>query len=124
MRSRLDLALHVLDHAYQAMKANVRGVALDEALFVPPGGYRSILGTLKHAAGWSHVYRSFAFDPQPRHWREVDWPHGRRDTIEKTDSYLRDVIAWFDDAHRRWLDGLAGLREEQLDEPRPVHWGE
>ena len=124
MRSRLDLTLHLLDHAYQAMKANVGSVTLEEALFVPPGGYRSILGTLKHAAGWSHVYGSYAFDPQPRHWREVDWPHGLRDTIEKTAAYLHDTIAWFDAAHRRWLEGLAGLDDGQLDEPRPVHWGE
>ena len=34
------------------------------------------------------------------------------------------VIRWFDGAHSGWLDNLAGLRDEQLDEPRPVHWGE
>ena len=59
MRSRLDLTCHLLDHAYQIMKENLDGLTLDEALFVPEGGYRSVLGTLKHAVGWSHVYRSY-----------------------------------------------------------------
>ena len=51
---------------------NVCGLRIDEALFVPPGGYRSTLGTLKHIAGWSHVYRSYAFDAEPRHWEHID----------------------------------------------------
>ena len=73
---------------------NVRGLRVDEALFVPPGGYRSTLGTLKHIAGWSHVYRSYAFEPDPRQWEHIDWPCGLRDTVEPGQSYLNDVIAW------------------------------
>jgi hypothetical protein len=75
------MALHLLNHAHGTMARNVERVTLDEALFVPEGGYRSVLGTLKHAAGWSHVYRSYAFDTHPRYWNEIGWPHGLRDTI-------------------------------------------
>ena len=64
----------MIDQAFQMLADNVRGLRIDEALFVPPGGYRSTLGTLKHIAGWSHVYRSYAFDAEPRHWEHVDWP--------------------------------------------------
>ncbi len=32
------------------MVENVEKLTVEEALFVPEGGYRSILGTLKHAA--------------------------------------------------------------------------
>jgi len=124
MHSRLDLILHLLNHAYQVMRGHFQTITLEEALFVPPGGYRSVLGTLKHAAGWSHVYRSYAFDPQPKHWAQLDWPHGLRDTIIKSDHYLQDMIAWFDNAHRRWLEDLAQVSEEQLGEPRPLHWGQ
>jgi len=46
---------------------NVGGLRINDALFVPPGGYRSTLGTLKDVAGWSHVYRSYAFDAEPSH---------------------------------------------------------
>ena len=27
---------------------------------------------VKHIAGWSNVYRSYAFDPQPRPWEQVE----------------------------------------------------
>lgn len=124
MRSRLDLARHLLDHAYAVMRRNVDAITLEEALFVPEGGYRSILGTLKHAAGWSHVYRSYAFDADPKHWQEIDWPRGLRDTIIPCWEYLVEVIDWFDQAHHRWLEDLLALDDNQLDELRPLHWGE
>ena len=124
MRSQLDLTLHMLEGAYQTMLRNVEGVSLNEALFVPEGGYRSVLGTLKHAAGWSHVYRSYAFDPSPKHWKDIDWPHGLRDTIIPSEAYLEDVIEWFKAAHRRWVEDLGRVGEERLDQPRPLHWGE
>jgi hypothetical protein len=124
MQSRVDMALHLLDYAHQIMKENLQRVTLEEALFVPVGGYRSVLGTLKHAAGWSHVYRSYAFDPQPKHWSQLDWPHGLRDTVIKSERYLHDVIEWYDEAHRQWLEELANVSEAQLDELRSLHWGQ
>ena len=113
MRSRLDLARHVLDHAYRTLALNVENLSLEEALFVPEGGYRSVLGTLKHAAGWSHVYRSFAFEASPKHWNEIEWPGGCRDTIVKSRDYILDMIAWFDQSHRLWMGALAGEEDAQ-----------
>jgi hypothetical protein len=124
MRSRVALTLHLLEYAYRAMADNVAGVTLEEALFVPVGGYRSILGTLKHAAGWSHVYQSYAFDREPQHWQQIDWPHGRRDTIIKSEEYVHDVISWLEAAHQQWIEALSQLEDEQLEELRPAHWGE
>jgi hypothetical protein len=124
MYSTLELAVYFLESAYRTLKDNVATVTLPEALFTPAGGYRSILGTLKHAAGWSHVYRSYAFDPHPKSWPEIDWPYGRRDTIIPSEAYLKAVIGWFDEAHRRWLEDLSHVTEGQLDEPRPLHWGQ
>lgn len=124
MGSKLEMTFQWLNHSYQIMRQNVEAVTLEEALFVPQGGYRSIMGTLKHAAGWSHVYRSYAFDPQPKHWAENTWPHGLRDTIIKSDEYWQDLILWFDTAHQRWVDDLTSLSEDAMDELRPLHWGE
>jgi DinB family protein len=124
MSSRLEITRHMLDYAYQIFKGHFAKLSLKEAIFVPEGGYRSILGTLKHAAGWSYVYRSYAFDPEPKHCAQLDWPHGLRETINKSEPYLRDVIAWFDDAHRRWLTDLGQIQDDQLDELRPLHWGQ
>ena len=124
MRSTLELTRHLLEHAFQVMAGHLDNLALEEALFVPQGGYRSVLGTLKHAAGWSHVYCSYAFDPVPRHWNELDWPHGLRDTVLKSQSSVNDVITWFELSHRQWMDSLSSVTNDQLDELRPLHWGE
>ena len=35
---------------------------------------RSVLGLMKHTAGWSEVYHSFAFDSKPHGWDDADWP--------------------------------------------------
>ena len=34
------------------------------------------------------------------------------------------VIEWFNQSHRIWLENLGSTDERQLDELRPVHWGE
>ncbi len=90
-----------------------------------PGGYRSTLGMLKHIAGWSHVYRSYAFDAVPRHWAQLDWPRGLRDTIVPSQEYLDEVVAWAQAAHADWRRYLGGLSDDAaLDELCHLHWGE
>jgi uncharacterized damage-inducible protein DinB len=124
MPTRLALTLQVLDSAFGILRDNLEGLTLDEALFVPTGGFRSIVGTIKHIAGWSHVYRSYAFDTSPISWSTLEWPHGLRDTIIKSDSYLSDLIHWLDLSHELWHQDLHHVREDDLDQLRPVHWGD
>lgn len=124
MRSRLQLAMHVLDHGFKVLDDNIATLTLSEALFVPPGGYRSILGVIKHAAGWSHVYHSYAFEPHPRHWEDTDWPRGLRDTIEPTRDYLDEVIAWLWLSRQEWMASLASVGKDDIEELCPEHWGE
>jgi hypothetical protein len=46
-----------------------------------------------------HVYRSDAFEREPKHWAaQIDWPHGLRQTVEPTQSYLDEVVAWAETA--------------------------
>ncbi len=124
MSLKMEWSLHLLDHAYRTLRNNLRHLTLEEALFVPQGGYRSILGTLKHAAAWSHVYRSYAFDAMPVQWAKLNWPRGLRDTIHKSNEYLQEVIQWFVQAHTDWTRDLGSVTEIQLDESRRLHWGE
>jgi hypothetical protein len=124
LRSKVELSRHLLQHSYQTMKNHLENITLEEALFIPEGGYRSVLGTLKHAAGWSQVYRSYAFDQNPQHWTQIDWPHDLRDEIIISKRYLNDVIDWFDKLHLMWMEALSTIGENQLDDLRPVHWGE
>ena len=124
MRSRVGITRHLLDAAYRTAFANLTGLTLDEALFTPAGGYRSVLGILKHTAAWSHVYHSFAFDPAPRGWIDIDWPRGLRDTVDTSPEYLDEVIAWFSLSHVLWMRSLERVADEDLDRARPLHWGQ
>ena len=114
----------MLEGAFLMMVRNVENVTLQEALFVPPGGYRSVMGTLKHAAGWSHVYRSYAFDPEPQHWKEIGWPRGLRETIVASEDYYMEMVEWFKLAHDKWMMNLENVSGAELDEIRPLHWGD
>ncbi|MEW6718273.1 MAG: DinB family protein [Chloroflexota bacterium] len=124
MRSKLEWTQKLLEYAFHMISDNVEKLTLEEALYVPEGGYRSVLGTLKHIAGWAHVYRSYAFDPQPRHWDQIDWPHGLRDKVIKTSDYVCEVIDWLGQAHHQWMEDLAGVSEEESEQLRSCHWGE
>jgi hypothetical protein len=116
-----DVARSELEEARRMFVDNIRGLSLEEALDAG-GGYRSILGLMKHTAGWSEVYHSYAFDPEPRHWDDADWPRGLRERIEPSQVYVDEVAAWFERGAERWLASVDGAAD--LDEPRPVHWGE
>lgn len=108
--------------ARQMFEGQVKGVTLDEALFAA-GGWRSGLGVLKHIGGWLHVYHSYAFEPEPRHWAQTSWPRGLIDEVDLSPEYLAEVIDWV----RRGLDGwdasLKTIEPGTLEQPRPAHFG-
>lgn len=109
-----------LEDAHETFVGNVRGVSLEDALDAA-GGYRSILGIMKHVAGWAAVYHSYAFDPEPNHWDEINWPRGLRETIDPSKEYVDEILAWLERSYARWLESVA--EPADLDEPRPVAWG-
>ena len=120
MAEQHRLAHTVLEAAHDTFVDNLRNVSMDEALDAG-GGFRSILGLMKHVAGWSAVYHSYAFDEEPRHWDETDWPRGMRDAIEPGEAYFQEVLAWFERSYGRWLASTA--EPADLEAPRPLHWG-
>jgi hypothetical protein len=121
MAEQHRLAHAVLQAAHDTFVENVRDVSLDEALDAA-GGFRSILGLMKHVAGWSAVYHSYAFDETPTPWDDTDWPRDMRDVIEPNGEYFQEVLAWFERSYGRWLTSTA--EPVALEAPRPVHWGE
>jgi uncharacterized damage-inducible protein DinB len=122
MRTRAERAVALLKQSGETLTANVAGLKLDEALDAA-SGFRSVLGILKHMGGWSRVYHSFAFDAAPRHWRTTEWPRGLRDTVEPSQAYVDEVIAWYVASQALWERSLAPLRDESFDEQRPLHFG-
>ena len=123
MRTRSELATSTLAHPRQLLNDNIKGLTLEEALHAA-AGYRSILGILKHTASWSHVYHSYAFEPEPRHLRAIGWPRSLQDTIDPSQEYLSEIVAWFEQSTELWNASLAQVSDEAFDEPRPLHWGE
>lgn len=122
MRTRSELAVTTLRSAHQTLRRNVEGLTLEEALDAA-GGYRSILGIVKHAASWTHVYHSYAFEAAPKHLRQIAWPRGLRDTVDPTAEYMDEMFAWFEDGCERWIASTGDVPDEHIDEPRPCHWG-
>lgn len=122
--SKKGLLLEFMQSGYELLMAHFENISLEEALFVPGGGYRSVLGTLKHAAGWSHVYYSYAFEAEPRHWAETNWPYGLRDRIIKTAEYFDALINWFSEAHQKWIKALERVSDSEIEAIHKLHWGE
>ena len=110
MRSRSELALGVLKTAQQMLLDNLKDLTLEEAL-AAAGGFRSVLGILKHTASWSHVYHSYAFDAEPTHLNTLDWPRGLRNTVDTSQEYVDEIVAWLEGVVRavggvgRWREG-------------------
>lgn len=120
MTGEQRLGQAVLAEAHRTLGGNLDGVGIAEALQAA-GGYRSILGIAKHVAAWSAVYHSYAFESNPRHWDQTDWPRGLRDSIEPTQDYLDEIVAWIEVSAQRWLTSVAGV--DDFGAARPVHWG-
>jgi len=114
-----ELAELALVEAHRAFVDDVRGLTIEEAL-AAAGGYRSILGIAKHCAAWSAVYRSYAFDTDPRAWDRTEWPRGLVDRIEPTQEYLDEIVSWFESTYERWVLALRGSDPTTLV---PLHWG-
>jgi hypothetical protein len=115
------LARAVLDEAFAVFDDNVKGLTLEEFLDAQ-GGYRSILGLTKHTAGWTRVYHSYAFEEPPSPWQVIDWPRGLRDTIDPSDAYVGEILAWFHASCDGWRTAVADPTD--LSSIRPLHWGD
>jgi hypothetical protein len=122
MRTRTELALALMGQARGTLDRNIEHLTLEEALQTA-GGYRSVLGILKHTASWTHVYHSYAFEPAPRHLNKIDWPLGLRDTVETTQPYLDEMRSWLRAGFDAWESSLATVADSALDAQHRCHWG-
>jgi uncharacterized damage-inducible protein DinB len=120
VRVEKTMERRTLEAGRQTFLDNIGSISLEEALDAT-GGYRSIVGLIKHTAAWTEAYRSYSFDDVPKGWTEIDWPFGMRGRIEPSQDYLDAVRAWYEDVSARWLAETETPLE--LDTDRPVHWG-
>ena len=104
------LARAVLAEAFTVFDDNVRKLTLEEFLDAV-GGYRSILGLMKHTVGWTIAYHSYAFEEPPRPWEELDWPRGLRDTIDPSRRPAETICAGVASERRLHWGDTAPLRD-------------
>lgn len=119
MTAEHRLARAMFEEAHRTFVDNVRGISIEEALDAG-GGFRSILGLMKHTVAWSAVYHSFAFDDEPRSWDQTDWPRGLRDEIEPAEAYMQEILEWSERTYERWLTSTEAPAD--LDLERPLPW--
>jgi DinB family protein len=128
--SRLDLLLHLVDHAYDkqawhgpTLRGALRGVTLDEALFRPAPGRHTIWELVLHAAYWKYAA-----------WRQLTRAHGEG---AKRGGFPLAGSNWFPQpaapsrrdwqaalrllagSHTRLRETIAAFPEERLDERPP-----
>lgn len=122
MSTDVSVARGMVAAARQAFDGQVKNLPLDDALFAA-GGWRSGLGVLKHIGGWLHVYHSYAFESDPKHWAATDWPRGLIDEVELSPEYVAEVIRWIEHGFEEWGTALRTVERGKLDEPRRTHFG-
>lgn len=122
MGTDLEYARGMVLAARQMFESQVRTLPLEDALFAG-GGWRSGLGVLKHTAAWLHVYHSYAFEAEPKHWLATDWPRGLIDEVDLSPGYLGEVVQWIREGFSEWEADLSGVSVNALDQPRRAHFG-
>lgn len=122
--------LYLLDEAFagtgiegsnesQSLMANLATV--DEATWraLPPGARRSIESMALHVGTCKVMYDDYAFGAGRLRWGQPDvqpWQDG--------EAPMADALRWLREAHRRLLDHVGALTDEDLEKPRMTNWGE
>jgi len=142
-RAAVDQLVYLLDEAFEGVEqpwhsllANLRSVAEDDWLWVPPDGVRSIRQITSHVGGAAYLYYDRAFgnhavfgDPITN-WNvpagdlgvgTLDLDSDRRLENEPP---MADVIAWVTERARVFRDAVAKLDDAGLQEERVTHFGQ
>jgi len=126
----VDELVHILEDAYagpgnaetgesQSMLGNLATVPEELWPAAPPGGDRTIASIVLHVGSCLVMYDEYAFGPGRKRWDDRDLVPWRPE-----EAPMAEAIGWMTAAHRRFVDHVAALPDDELDEPRPTNWGE
>lgn len=73
----------------------------------------TIAWRLVHLAVWTDVYRDCAFGTSGLRYDSIEVP-----------ATADAAVAWLEAAQDRFADAVAATPEDELDAPRPTHWGD
>jgi hypothetical protein len=103
----------------QSMLGNLATVPEDVWRTSPPGGLRSIASIVLHVGACLVMYDEYAFGPRRLRWDDpslVPW--------NPADAPMPETVEWMTAAHRRFVQHVGELRDDQLSDPRSANWGE
>lgn len=103
----------------QSMLGNLATVSEDRWRAIPQGGERTVASIVLHVGGCLVMYDEYAFGSGRRQWDDpglVPW--------SRESAPMAEAIDWMTTTHRRFVDHVAALRDDDLGEPRLANWGE
>jgi uncharacterized damage-inducible protein DinB len=117
--------LYLLDEAFEAstneqsLLGNLRSLAPEDWLWVPPGGSRSIRDIVRHVGGCKFMYHDYAFGGASLTWEDP--------LVDGVDALASSIsaIAWLRAGQERLRQSIAALDDDaELLRPRLTNWGE
>lgn len=128
VRAALDQYLYLLDEAFagddrHSVITNIRGLALDDWLWVPPGGARPIAEMVSHLAACKNVYGDHAFGDATMTWSD---PLADQKMLkEATPAEVERLLSFLREAHDRFRTAVDALDDDaELLRPRRTNWGD
>jgi uncharacterized damage-inducible protein DinB len=77
---------------------------------------RSIREIVRHVATGYHAYYNAGWGDGPSSW--THW-----ESVANQKAGREDLVAWMDEGHNAFIAAVLTLSDDELDAPRPTHWG-
>jgi uncharacterized damage-inducible protein DinB len=112
---------HGIEETNESQSLLVNLASVDEAHWrtPPTGGTRTVESIALHVGTCKHMYDEYAFGLGELTWDDPHlqpWPEGQ--------AKMGEVISWLETVHRRLVDHVAALHDEDLGAMRSANWGE
>lgn len=131
-QSGVEQLIYLLDQAFDgspehSLVGNVRGLTVDDWLWRPPDGKRSILAIFGHAGSAKYLYESHTFGDG-----SIGWTHPTLNPVPPGATFSPELmIEWAREAHLRFRQSVARLTDVDLsanryaaiwDQPGETRW--
>jgi uncharacterized damage-inducible protein DinB len=127
-RAGIDQYLYLMDAAFagpdwHSLLTNVRALAPEDWLWLPPGGARPIAEMVAHVGACKYMYENHAFGDAALQWGEPLTNERRLATA--SEPAFDELLRWLEEAQRRLRASVAALDDDaELLRPRRTNWGE
>jgi DinB family protein len=127
-RAALDQYLYLLDEAFagddsHSLRNNLKDLAPEDWLWLPPNGARPIAEMVSHVAGCKNMYGNHAFGDASMTW---DDPLADQKLLkEASTAGIERLIGFLKDSQARFRAQVEALADDaELARPRRTNWGD